>query len=350
MGIQKRNYNENALDMFRVFATIQVFLGHIITHFSMENPPTQVIYFFRGVPILFVLSGFLAAKSIENRSTKEYLIGRAIRILPEFWVCILINTIIILLFYPTHPTLIEAVTYIITQLCGLNFYTGEWLRGYGVGTPNGVLWTIAVQIQFFLLVPIISKFLKKTPLKKQFVGIIGLSIVSLFLNNLEGVLPTIFVKLIGVSVLPYLYFLLFGMMIWYYRDSIIPKFEKYRWIILIAYVIWEFCTNWIAAIHYLDGVLYNIVTTLLLASLISGFGFRKRLRMPNDYTYGFYLYHMVFINIAVELGIVSFMPLVKGIILTVVIAIITVMAAYLSNHLIARPVNRFLNTQNKNNK
>lgn len=58
---------------------------------------------------------------------------------------------------------------------------------------------------------------------------------------------------------------------------------------------------------------------------------------------------MVSINISVELGIVSFIPFVKGIILTVVIAIVTVFAAYLSNHFIARPANRFLDIQGKNN-
>lgn len=216
---------------------------------------------------------------MENQSSERYLMGRAVRILPEFGGCIIIDTIIIFI-YPIHPTLLDTAIYMITQLCGLNFYTGEWLRECGAGTPNGVLWAITAQIQFFILVPIISKILKKITLKKQFMGIIGLAIASLIFNNLDTVLPATFIKLIGVSVFPYLYFLLFGMMLWYYRDIIISKFEKYRWTILIAYITWELCTNWITAIHYWDGILYNIVTTLLLTSLVAGFG--KQFRLSND--------------------------------------------------------------------
>ena len=32
-----QNYNKNALDVFRIIATLQVFLGHIITHFTMDS-------------------------------------------------------------------------------------------------------------------------------------------------------------------------------------------------------------------------------------------------------------------------------------------------------------------------
>lgn len=156
----KIDYNRNALDVFRLIATVQVFLGHMISHFAMQNAPFNAVYFVRGVPILFVLCGFLAAKSLEGRSVKDWLIGRAIRIVPGFWACIVINTILILLVYETKPTIVEGGIYAVTQFFGMNFYTGDWLRGYGCGTPNGVLWTIPVQIQFFVLVPFLAKVLK----------------------------------------------------------------------------------------------------------------------------------------------------------------------------------------------
>ena len=127
--VKKYDYNSNMLDMFRLFATLQVFAGHVITHFSMSNPPVQAVYFIRGVPILFALCGFLAAMSLEKYSTKEYMVRRAVRIFPAFWVCILVNTVIILLVYDTKPSAQEAFVYVITQFLGLNFYTGDWLRG-----------------------------------------------------------------------------------------------------------------------------------------------------------------------------------------------------------------------------
>lgn len=74
----KIDYNRNALDVFRLIATVQVFLGHMISHFAMQNAPFIAVYFVRGVPILFVLCGFLAAKSLEGRSVKDWLtVGRS---------------------------------------------------------------------------------------------------------------------------------------------------------------------------------------------------------------------------------------------------------------------------------
>ena len=218
----KIDYNRNALDVFRLIATVQVFLGHMISHFAMQNAPFIAVYFVRGVPILFVLCGFLAAKSLEGRSVKDWLIGRAIRIVPGFWACIVINTILILLVYETKPTIVEGGIYAVTQFFGMNFYTGDWLRGYGSGTPNGVLWTIPVQIQFFVLVPFLAKMLKNGSVRKSGAIVLALTAVSVLLSKVEGYLPEIVNKLIGVTVVPYLYFLVAGMVAWYHRETIIP--------------------------------------------------------------------------------------------------------------------------------
>lgn len=61
----KLDYNRNALDIFRLIATVQVFPGHMVSHFAMQNALVNAVYFVRGVPILFVLCGFLAAKSLD---------------------------------------------------------------------------------------------------------------------------------------------------------------------------------------------------------------------------------------------------------------------------------------------
>lgn len=302
----ERNYNRNALDLFRILATVQVFLGHFITHFALPKPFSgtvfyNAVYFLRGVPILFALCGFLAAKSLDRCPPKTYLIRRGFRILPGFWACILINTAIIFLLYGL-PSLMDGAVYFATQLLGLNFYTGQWLRDYGVGTPNGVLWTIGVQLQFFLLAPGIYRLLKKSGLKKSLILIGILTVLSILIEKCQGFMPEMLYKLVGVTVVPYLYFLILGMAAWCFRDRIIPALEKLRWIILAAFVLWKLAEIFFRLPHIFDGVMYNTVTTLLTALLIFGFAFTFRWRMKKDLTYGFYLYHMVFINVAVHLG------------------------------------------------
>lgn len=295
-----KNYNHNALDIFRIVATVQVFFGHFITHFHLPQF-TGAVYFLRGVPILFVLCGFLAAKSLDHSRAKDYLVRRAFRILPGFWVCIAVNTAIIFLIY-TLPTLKDGVIYLVTQFFGLNFYTGDWLRGYGVGTPNGVLWTIGVQVQFFLLAPMLHKLLRKLQLSISAALMGVLTVLSIVIEKCAGILPEIGYKLIGVTVFPYLYFLVLGMAGWIYRDQIIPALEKVRWVILPVFILWKLAEIYLPFPHLFDGVMYNTVTTLLTALLIFAFAFRFRWRMKRDLTYGFYLYHMVFINIVIHLG------------------------------------------------
>lgn len=330
-----RNYNHNALDLFRVVATVQVFLGHVITHFALPQF-TNAVYFLRGVPILFVLCGFLAAKSLDKYDAKAYWLRRGFRILPGFWGCILINTVIIFLLYQI-PSLIDGGIYAVTQLLGLNFYTGGWLRGYGVGTPNGVLWTIGVQIQFFILAPMLYKWLKKAGLTKSLISIGILAVLSVVLQRCEAFLPEIIFKLIGVTVIPYLYFLILGMAGWCYRDKIIPALEKIRWPLLLAYVLWKLAETYLQLPHLLDGVMYNTVTTLLVGLLVFAFGFSFKWRMKHDLTYGFYLYHMVFINIAVHFGYKTMGLNLTSVAVVAFITLLPILFAWLSQKLIENP-------------
>ncbi len=330
-----RNYNHNALDLFRILATVQVFLGHTITHFHLPRF-TNAVYFLRGVPILFVLCGFLAAKSLEKYSAGEYLRRRAVRILPGFWACITVNTVIIFALYAV-PGLKDGTLYFVTQFFGLNFYTGDWLRGYGVGTPNGVLWTIGVQVQFFLLAPMLYKLLQKLRLAKSAVLMGILTVLSIAIEKCAPFLPQLGYKLIGVTVVPYLYFLLLGMAGWCFRDQIIPALEKVRWLLLPAFVLWKIAENHLQFPHILDGVMYNTVTTLLTACLIFAFGFSFRFRVKTDLTYGFYLYHMVFINIAIHLGYRSLSWDVQSALVLLAITLLPLLAAWLSQKLIETP-------------
>lgn len=338
----KKNYNNNALDLFRILATVQVFLGHFITHFVLPSQLTETshlynaVYFLRGVPILFALCGFLAAKSLEHYSPKEYLIRRGFRILPGFWVCILVNTLIIFLLYGI-PSFRDGVIYFVTQLLGLNFYTGDWLRGYGVGTPNGVLWTIGVQIQFFILAPMLHKLLKKLKLSGSMIFVGILTVLSIAIEKCSPILPEMLYKLVGVTVVPYLYFLVLGMAAWSYRNQLIAVLEKLRWIILPVFVLWKIAENTLQFPHIFDGVMYNTITTLLTAMLIFAFAFRFKWRLKKDLTYGFYLYHMVFINIAVHCGHKTLGANWQSAVVIVAVTLLPTLLAWLSQTFIEDP-------------
>ncbi len=327
------DYNKNALDVFRLIATVQVFLGHVITHFEMNSAPVSAVYFLRGVPILFALCGFLAAKSLEKYSTGKWLINRAIRILPAFWICIILNTTVILLIYPQKPTIVESLIYFATQFLGLNFYTGDWLRGYGVGVPNGVLWTISTQIQFFLLAPLFKKVFKKISFKKGLAFIGTLSLFPLLCNLISSFLPSTIAKLITVTALPYLYFLAGGMFLWYHREKLLPFLKNNKWQFSFLYCLWTIL-GFFGLTSFFEGIHYNVISTLLLVCVVFGFSFSGSWRMPHDYTYGFYLYHMVIINIFIEFSFNSLLSPWQCALLLFMIFTLSSLLAILSHHLI----------------
>ena len=156
-------------------------------------------------------------------------------------------------------------------------------------------------------------------------------------------MPDIIGKVIGVTVLPYLYFLVLGMAGWCYRDQIIPALRKVKWFVLAGYVIWKIAEIYLQFPHIFDGVLYNTVTTLLMAMLIFAFAFSFEWRMKRDLSFGFYLYHMVFVNLVIHFGFKSLVPWWQGLIILSIIVFATLLFAWISQRFIEKPAaNRLL--------
>jgi peptidoglycan/LPS O-acetylase OafA/YrhL len=85
-----------ALDLLRLAAAILIVLYHYTFHgpgayqltwvaWPAVTPVTK--YFFLGVPLFFVISGFVIAYSAQNRTVLEFFIARFSRIYPGFVLC-----------------------------------------------------------------------------------------------------------------------------------------------------------------------------------------------------------------------------------------------------------------------
>ena len=299
-GFKALNVNDNCFDVIRLICTFTVFFGHFITHFSINNSILiEIAYFIRGVPVFFFLSGFFIARSLEKYSTRDFLIRRMIRIFPELWVCVIINLVFILISMKGKYDSKDILVYLGTQLSIFQFYTGDWLRGYGVGTPNGALWTITVDIQFYIVAILLAKLLKKRKIQSWGIVILMMMVVNLALEKTKNYIPELVYKLLQCNLIPFIWIFLIGMCVYYNRDKLIGFFVKTKWIFILIYIIWQYVMPK-EMIRLFEGIRYNLVTTLLMLGMIIGIGFSKSYRLKHDYSYSFYLYHMVTINLIIH--------------------------------------------------
>lgn len=289
----------NALSLIRIIAALQVMFGHMVEHMELSINPTlcRITYYFRGVPIFFAPSGFLIWFSIgRSKPYKTYLKKRFLRIYPELWVALVIEIIALVILY--HEWEIKSLLlFIFAQGTIFQFWTPSVLRGYGVGTPNGALWTIGVMIQFYIGVWFVYKWFKGKNIR---VWIISLAIsfaASWVLGEmLNRIGIEIVSKIYSQTIIKYFWLFYIGAFIAEFKEKMLPILLKYWWVLLIVAAVFFWTCVDICSGYQL------FWSTFLIAGLI-GFAYRfPKLQLKIDISYGIFLYHMTVVNAFVTFG------------------------------------------------
>src|ERR1700684_2991196 len=111
-----------------------------------------------GVTVFFFISGFLITTLMRSEfdrngsvNIRHFWLRRALRILPPFYLVALAATLIALILYPPGTVYAPAMT------AELLFFANYWgiygINGEAPGT--GVVWSLAVEEQFYLLFPLL---------------------------------------------------------------------------------------------------------------------------------------------------------------------------------------------------
>lgn len=280
----------NALNALRLALAAEVILFHSFP-ITGRMPPAALLQllFAVGVDGFFAISGFLIARSwLNNPRVGEYLRARALRILPGFYVCLIVTAFVIAplslviqggspgkLLMSTAPFEYvlknSAVIYVQHDVGGTPLgvgFAGDW---------NGSLWSLIWEVLCYLAVAVL--------------GIVGLAtrrwISPLILGfALMGALMLPPLTFPGVWTIPQLLarcVMMFaaGAVMYQWRD-VIPA----KWSLVGVSVV----------IVVLAGILlpdYRVVGALPLAYavIVSGTLLRnKRLALRTDLSYGLYIY------------------------------------------------------------
>ena len=263
----------------------------------------KLLALFPGVPIFFVISGFLITRTFLDRDGKlgPYFINRALRIYPALW----LNLAIILAAMTAAGVIFR--TDDISAWIGIIAATGSTaLASVAAGVPllhwnaivpffpGGVLWTIPVEIGFYLLVPLI--FLK--PLRETRSGaalsIAAWGAASIVLAVWQSTAQS---ALMDSMVLPYLWIFLLGALATIFWREVAVFLVGRFWLWLTLYLGSSY------ALYFLgfDGANFKLPTvivvtqTILLAGCVVSFAFSPHrpgsILRGNDISYGIYLNH-----------------------------------------------------------
>lgn len=133
-----------------------------------------------GVTIFFFLSGFLITTLMRAEferngavNFRHFWLRRAFRILPPFYLVLLVTALAALIFDPPGTLLPPAVAAQVLHV------TNYWIIGHGYGgqpAGTGVYWSLAVEEHFYLLFPLMYVGMQKLrlPPRKQVALLWGL--------------------------------------------------------------------------------------------------------------------------------------------------------------------------------
>jgi peptidoglycan/LPS O-acetylase OafA/YrhL len=163
------------LDLLRFMAAAAVVVFHFYVVLPGATPFQHAVaavsrFGFVGVPLFFMISGFVILWTAYNRSPGQFVLARFCRLFPSYWVCVLITSAVLGLAGGAPPW-----RQVVTNLTMLHHL-------FGYDSIDEVYWTLFVELKFYALVFILLLF-RQLPRIEQWLSIwLALCTVSLALG------------------------------------------------------------------------------------------------------------------------------------------------------------------------
>jgi peptidoglycan/LPS O-acetylase OafA/YrhL len=178
-----RNRRFYELDLLRFVAAVEVMLFHYtLRGFPHGYHPVDFTalsdhlrYFYFGLELLFVLSGFVILKTVQGKTALGFLSARAVRLYPTYWVCVTLSAVALWVGNysraSVHPAQYVANLTMIQSV-------------FGYESVDGVYWTMEVQLLFYAWVFLVC-LVKQIHNADKFLGLWLLA--SLFFHAFGGI-------------------------------------------------------------------------------------------------------------------------------------------------------------------
>ncbi|MFV0258324.1 MAG: acyltransferase family protein [Acidimicrobiales bacterium] len=313
----------NNFDLIRLIAALEVVIGHSVEFLDITVPswlaPAYVVLrWFPGVPVFFALSGWLLTGSLERRpDLRDYTRNRVLRLFPALWVCVLVTMAVLAaagLLFRLPPD--RLVAFVLAQLTIGQTWAPSPIDTFGLGapdTPNMSLWTIRVEVGFYIALPILllgGRRLVRTA-RRLDVLLLLVAAASFVIQAgwgdpaVEDGLPLLG-RLVVNSPAPYLWLFVAGALMRRHQETVLAAFRNRTgwWLVVFlaarGLVYWRYEAGGGSAPMAALGVANLLLLGPAFALAFSGNAVIRRLRPPIDISYGVYLWHGLVINVIVQ--------------------------------------------------
>ncbi|MDR2659557.1 MAG: acyltransferase [Spirochaetaceae bacterium] len=313
---------DNNFNFLRLFFAFSVAIGHSFYSGGLSLPriiQTISIIFNGHVAVcgFFIISGFLITRSYALSSNiKEYFAKRCRRLLPAYCLVIMLCAVSLALIsnlpareYFTSPGLYK---YIIANLLFLNFLHpglpgvfGANASGSGVNKDifeiNGSLWTIRIEVIFYILIPLIVFAIAKLKTRRRVNAVLAAAYVFGFLYSiLWGLIAQnseiYLLKGIRESS-DYVAYFVTGIFCLINLEWI-KKYQKYLIVPGMIIVILEYLFTFNTALEFFLPAALGVVIMFVAFNFPS----LQSVGKYGDYSYGIYIFHGPLIKVFITFG------------------------------------------------
>ncbi len=190
----RHDESQNNFTLLRLLLALMVVLGHFKLLSGTAHPPFPFNLADAAVDCFFVVSGFLITGSYErSRGLWPFYVRRLFRLYPMYVCIVLLQAAIMLALLPGGPFSEPRSTldYLAANMLLANFLQydiGGVLAGLHNPGINPSLWTLKIEIGFYLIVPLIYGAVRRwgwVTLALIFVASVAYSVVALRIGDVR---------------------------------------------------------------------------------------------------------------------------------------------------------------------
>jgi peptidoglycan/LPS O-acetylase OafA/YrhL len=293
--------NKNNFDLLRILFAGTVFLVHAATLTSNEYLISLLGFLSSDVAVksFFIVSGFLIFMSYENsQNISSYFLKRVRRIYPAYFVvivsCVLIGAYFSSFSWHDYWSL-STLKYLISNLTFLNFLYPT-LPGLFANNPNetvnGALWTLKIEVMFYLTVPIMVFLFNRVGRLSSMIGLFLFSILySSILLGLNVIYDADYLVELQRQLPGQLTFFMVGAAGYYY-SKFFKKYSNYFLFLALLILVLRGYFPWL--------LFESIVLGILVMYLALIFPYLGHFSKYGDFSYGIYILHFPILQLFVS--------------------------------------------------